>query len=161
MTDSLLALDPGKVTGWSLWTLDDDFPMTRLEYGLAKGGIDGFISFMELRLGIWRPDIIVCEHFDLDGRTRYPDLTPRDCEGALRAMVSALGLEVVWQNTDMKALCRDQTLKDHGLWLTGSDPAIRHDDARDVNDSQVHALAYAKASGHEPTVALYWPEQPD
>lgn len=164
MTESVLVFDPGEVTGWSLWTLDSEYPMYRLEYGLIKGGLDGFVSWLELRLGRLRPDILICERFNTkDGRVARADLTPLYLEGALYAISSALGLEVVWQGTDMKALCSDDTLRANGLYFLPSeakgDPAIMHVDARDVNDSQRHALAYAKSTDHEPTIALYWPDR--
>ena len=163
MTESILAFDPGDVTGWSLWAYDPDYPVQRLEYGMIHGGLEGFIQFLELRLGRLHPDILICERFNTeDGRVGRADLTPIYLEGALAAICSALGIEIIWQDTYMKSLCTDDTLRAHGLYIYPKqvkvDPAIMHTDARDVNDSQIHVLAYAKSTDHEPTIALYWPD---
>lgn len=166
MTDSLLSVDPGQVTGWSLWALDDEHPLQRLEYGLVKGGVEGWLTWQERRLGELRPDVIVFENFNPNlGYGGAKDFEALEIKGAFRAGCRALGLEVTFQETDMKALCKDDDLRRLGLWILPSeakvDPAIMHEDARDVHDSFIHALAWAKASGHEPTVALYWPEPAD
>jgi hypothetical protein len=160
MTDTLLAIDPGQVSGWSLWLVPDDLPMQRIEYGLVHNGRPGFLEWMADKLGPLRPDILVCEQW----RTRdgAADITPVYIEGQLEAVCAALAMEITWQGTDMKAMCSDDTLRQHGLYIMPAeakvDPAILHIDARDVNDSQRHALGWGKAHGHEPTVDLYWPE---
>lgn len=160
MAEMLLAFDPGGATGWSLWLLDEDNPLQRVEYGLIQGGEDGFLDWAEQHLGQLRPDIIVCERFnpDLgtgDGRKSYE---PMLIQGALKAICRALGIEVIWQDIGMKSLCRDDVLKRSGLWVEGSD--VGWEDGRDVNDSAIHALAWAKVSDHEPSVRCYWPEDP-
>lgn len=162
MTESILAIDPGESTGWSLWALEPEYPMQRLECGLVHGGEAGFITFMEVRLGRFRPSIVVCEEWNInDGRRGNPRFSLR-IEGALMAMTSALGIELVFQPTSMKDMCRDSVLKEHGLWITNKqareDPQILWQDARDVNDSQINALAWAKAIGHDPTIEAFWPD---
>lgn len=164
MTDSILALDPGESTGWSLWALDDDYPIQRLDYGLVKGGMEGLVTFMEVRLGAVRPDVIVCEKWNVNDGRRGDPTEPLRIEGAMYAIASALGLELVFQPTSMKDQCHDYVLQDNGLWISPAeaklDPAILWVDARDVNDSQIHALAWAKTTAqHEPTLAAYWPER--
>lgn len=164
MTESVLTIDPGEVTGWSYWALDPEYPIQRLEYGLIHGGLDGFITWMEIRLGRLRPDILICEKWNPnDGRVYGDPTEPLRIEGAIAAMVSALGIgDVEWQFNSMKALCTDDKLREHGLYIMPShakvDPAIMHKDARDVNDTFSHTLAFAKASGHQPTIDLYWPD---
>lgn len=162
MSESLLALDPGEVTGWSLWVLDDDAPLQRLDYGLIHGGTFGAAEWLEQRLGVLRPDILVCERWNrFDGRAGDPTY-PLQIEGLLIGAARALGLEITWQSNGMKDLCRDSTLKEFGFYIMPAaakvDPAIMWEDARDVNDSQRHALAWAKAADHEPTVTAFWPE---
>lgn len=164
MTESVFVLDPGKVTGSSLWLLDRDAPVQRVEYQMIHGGMDGFISFMEVRLGPMRPDLVICEQWNVNDGRQFGDPTePLRIEGAIATMCSALGIELVWQKNDMKALCSDETLKEHGLYIfpkdAKTDPAINWTDARDVNDTALHMLAWAKASGHEPTIDLYWPDR--
>lgn len=162
MSESILVIDPGEVTGWSLWALDREYPVQRLEYGMIHGGLDGFITFMEVRLGRMRPDLIICEKWNTNDGRRGDPSNPLRIEGALQAMCSALGLELLWQMNDMKSLCTDATLIEHGLYITPKeakvDPTILHVDARDVNDTAIHMLAYAKASGHDATIALFWPD---
>ena len=162
MSELLLAIDPGEVTGWSTWQLEDDAPLTRLDYGLVKGGALGWRSWMSAKMRM-RPGLIVCERFNPNdgraGKANYVDHLR--IEGGLLVAADALGLpDPIWHHNDMKALCSDATLKSHGLWLTGRDERIGWQDARDVNDSQRHALAWAKAAGHEPTLLRYWPPAP-
>jgi hypothetical protein len=158
VTDTLLTFDPGKTTGWSLWCFDEDHPLQRLEYGLIKGGVHGFADWIEQHLGVMRPDVLICEKWDRDGRQFGRAEFSLPIEGLLIGACRALGLEITWQGTDMKALCKDSVLRASGLWLYGKDPEIDWEDARDVNDAQIHALAWAKAHGHEPTTSLFWPE---
>lgn len=164
MTDILLALDPGESTGWSSWLIDDDAPLQRIDYGLIKGGLKGFVMWMSTTLGN-RPDLIVCEEFNPHlgyGGGSAKNYEPLYIEGALYAMTDALQLEVVWQGADMKPLCSDEKLREQGLYISNAEarenPAISWMDARDVNDSQRHALAWAKLTEHEPTISSLWPE---
>lgn len=156
----MLAIDPGEVTGWSTWAMEPDAPLKRLDYGLVKGGAEGWVIWMSRNM-MMRPDMTVCERFNPnDGRAaKAAYIDHIRIEGALMAILDALALpSPIWHYNDMKALCTDATLKSSGLWLTGADDRIDWQDARDVNDSQRHALARAKASGHEPTLLEYWPE---
>jgi hypothetical protein len=136
----LLSIDPGKVTGWSLWTWSKTQPLERVKYGVIPGGVYGFIEW-------WRriepePDEIVFERFFLgddfvNDRTMQASLI----EGALLARVD-------------KRAVPDRVLKVHGLWLTGTE--VDWEDGRDVNDTQIHALAWAKRQEHEPTLRRYF-----
>jgi len=163
MTETILGIDPGESTGWSLWLLDNDAPIQRVDYGLIHGGVDGFITFMEVRLGSMRPSVTICEKFnEKDGRVAVADLTPLPIEGAIRAIASALALELIFQPTAMKSMCSDEKLKELGFYITNAEarenPKIRWQDARDVNDSEIHVLAWAKSIDHTPTVEAYWPD---
>lgn len=164
MADALLAIDPGESTGWSLWAVPDDAPMMRLEYGLVHGGRAGFQAWSREHLAALRLDIIVCERFNphLGYGGAAKDYTPLYIEGQLDIISEALAIEVIWQDTSMKDLCRDAVLKREGLYIQPAqakvDEAILWQDARDVNDSMRHALAWAKAIDHDPTVRAYWPE---
>lgn len=161
----LLALDPGKVTGWSLWewTVESNTPARRTDYGLVKDGVEGFkkwfIGERPVPIGL-----VVCEKFQLDQRTASPDTTPLVIEGVLIALCA---VPIVWQPTSTKSEVGDAVLKVRRsnevkktlepLWLTGKNPKIRHTDARDVNDSQIHALAYLRHA-HRPTAAWLYPD---
>lgn len=161
MTDVILAIDPGLATGWSTWAYDPERPLMRLDYGLVQGGVAGWIEWMTSTLGLLRPDVTVCESFKLDGRTKFPEVEPLRIEGALLAVYDALSLpSVIWQPNSTKVQVQDAVLKRTGFWLTGKD--VGWADARDVNDSQIHALAYVKlleeTTDLQPTTAAYWPE---
>lgn len=163
MTETLLALDPGGVTGWSTWLLDDDVPLMRADYGLIKGGLRGMVQWMSQNLGVIRPDVTACEKFNLDKRTHDPDLTPVYIEGALVAVYDALGIEEPeWQATDTKAMTNNEALRRAGLWIfpreAKVDPKIMHRDADDVHDTYRHALGWARLHDHMPTVEMYWPD---
>lgn len=154
--------DPGETTGWSLWEMPDDKPMMRLQYGAIKAGVDGFIYWAERNLGILRPTLIIFERFNPDlGYGRGKDYQALEVQGSVKTLASALGIDLVLHDTNMKALCTDNDLKRLGYYIMPEqarvDPAILHEDARDVNDSQIHALAHAKASDHESTLAAFWP----
>lgn len=156
-TSTLLALDPGGVTGWSTWVFDDEHPIQRLEFGLIRGGVAGARIWFEDHLGTLRPDVLVCERFNpkLGTGGTDKDYEAMWIQGGLYMIAPALGLTVTWHDVGMKAMCRDETLKEFGLWING--PEIDHEDGRDVNDSQLHALGWAKAHNHSPSVEFYWP----
>lgn len=163
MADTVLSFDPGESTGWSLWTYDEAHPMQRLEYGLIKGGLRGFVFWNTYHLGALRPDTIVCERYNPHLGGGAKNYEPLYIEGALYAITDALAMEVIWQEIGTKDQCHDSVLRENGLWVSNedarTDPAIDWIDGRDINDSQAHALAWAKLSDHEPTIALYWPDR--
>ena len=165
MSELILGIDPGEVTGWSLWALEDDRPIQRLEYGLIKDGRAGWLRLGGMWLGQLRPGLVICEKFNEDdGRKGVANLTPIWIEGSIETMCDALGLEVLMQPTAAKSQVHDDVLRRAGLYIENrvakKDAAIMHQDARDVNDSQIHVLAWAKAAiDHEPTIALYWPDR--
>jgi hypothetical protein len=148
----LLSLDPGKVTGWSLWTWDHVNALERVKYGVIPEGIYGFIAWWHRTNP--RVDAIVFERFFLgddfvNDRTMQASLI----EGALLALVPPAFPTYFQRRVDKRAV-PDHVLKQHGLWLTGTQ--VGWEDGRDVNDSQIHALAWAKRQEHEPTLRRYF-----
>jgi hypothetical protein len=158
MTDyeTHLYVDPGMTTGLSLWSYREDAPIQRLDYWAVPLGMIGMETWMSSKLGRLRPDLTVCERFDRNEIVPGVVLEPLPIEGLLYGACMALGLELEMQERVVKAMCSDETLKRSGLWLTGDD--VGHIDARDVNDTQRHALGRAKAHGHIPTIEAYWPD---
>lgn len=150
----LLAIDPGKATGWSLWAYDSALALTRRDLGVIPGGVHGFILW-------WRElphciDEIVFETFRLgDDFVNDRTMQASQIEGALLALVPP-EFPIWWQRRSDKRAVPDHVLKRHGLWITGS--AVDWEDGRDVNDSQIHALAWAKRQEHEPTLRRYFGE---
>src|SRR4051812_3156241 len=45
MTETLLSIDPGEATGWSIWLVDEDRPIQRIEYGVTPNGVEGFLDY--------------------------------------------------------------------------------------------------------------------
>jgi len=163
VSETIWSCDPGGTTGWSLWELPDDSPIMRLDYGAIKGGFLGYLFWMERNLAVLRPSLIIFERFNPDlGYGKAKDYEALEIQGSARTAASALGIDIVLHDTNMKALCHDDDLKRLGFYITPAqakvDPAILHTDGRDVNDSEIHALAHAKAIDHEPTMTAFWPE---
>lgn len=158
----LLALDPGDATGWSVWDLEPDEPIFRLDYGVIPNGIDGFIAWTMNHHHYLREAIVVCERFVPDGGAQ--EYEPLGIEGALRCALAYLGAPPpTFQLRSRKrnlgdAKVRDQLLKTLNLWVTGADPKVAWVDGRDVNDTAIHALVWAKDHEHQPTLAAFWPE---
>lgn len=156
-TETLLAFDLGEANGWSYWTLSSTTPITRLDYGLVPGGLNGLLDWLEVHLSPLNPSYVVCEKFETDGRPGSIVGVPG--EGAVAALARVqLGIEVDWQTNVYKRQVSDDDLRAAGLWLTAKADGIPWKDADDVNDSQRHALAWAKTRDHQPTIAAYWPD---
>lgn len=158
MDSHVIAFDPGKVTGWSRWEYLPDQPMQRLDYGLIGDGLDGVIDWCLRNERYLSESTLVCEGYIPESlATEWR--TPIRIEGALTALAACHAVPPpIFQARATKRSVTDAVLKREGLWLLGSDPKIGWEDARDVNDSQLHALAWAKHEGHLPTIRRFWPE---
>jgi hypothetical protein len=137
---TLLALDPGKTTGASLWKYSSDEPLECTWHDQIEGGTKGFIHYM---FDHAEPDIVVAEQFVLDGRTPNPDVTPLQIEGALMAYYE----HVIFQRNNFKKHVSNELLKEHDLYWKGEQHAM---------DSARHALAYMKINRHMPTLQKYF-----
>lgn len=143
----LIAFDPGKTTGVSLWQYDSDTPLTLVGHGQIEGGVDGFLEYFYPK-GMFLPwDVIVSESFVLDGRTPNPDVTPLKIEGILEAHAHRTGALVRFQRNNFKAHVDNDLLKKFELYKPGQPHAM---------DSMRHALAYMKTSMHMPTLNHYF-----
>lgn len=124
-------------------------PLNFIDGGQIPNGVAGFVDWVSsvAPAGFNGNVTIVSESFVLDGRTKFPDLTPVRIEGALTAL---LGDGVVhYQRNTYKGRVGDDKLKELGFWIPGQ---------RHQMDARLHALAYLKTQGHLPTVSTYWPE---
>lgn len=155
MSESILSIDPGKATGWSSWVIGDEMPMTRVDFG--------YISATEFVSWFWdqapRYDHIIFERFRLGGDVVYPDLSPEFLRGEAQAVVELHGLPpLIYRYRFQKGehVVSEEILRRHDLWVTGA--PIGWEDGRDVNDSTIHALGWAKENDHLPTLAAYWPD---
>lgn len=138
----LLALDPGKTTGFAFASIFDNEPLTILSTGQISGGLDGFISWCR-RSGD-TADTVIAEGFRLDSRTVKPDTTPLLILGALRV----LRPDFITQMNTAKVHAPDSALKRWGMWLPGQQHA---------RDAIRHLVAYAKLTHHRPTLEALWP----
>lgn len=150
----LLALDPGgqpmssvsrSATGWSMWQLEDNEPLSHMMHGQVPGNEHAFSRWFHWviagGLGI-APGIIVSELFHLDGRTTFPDVTPLKIEGVLAGV---WGDTVIYQQNTLKSALPDEKVKQFGHWWEGQPHAV---------DSARHAYAYARSIRHRPTLEL-------
>lgn len=156
----LLAIDPGKATGWAVLNYDCGEPANLVEAWTTHDGIEGFSDMYwntrdhangaELLSDTF--DDVVCEGFVLRNNGFVPALNAVEIIGFLKGM----GESVNWQLRTDKALVPDRILKEHGLWQTGK--MVGHTDGRDCNDAIIHGLAYLFKTRHVPTIAKYFPE---
>lgn len=143
----LIAFDPGKTTGVSLWQYDSETPLTHIGHGQIEGGLDGFLEYFYPK-GMFLPwDVIVSESFVLDGRTPNPDVTPLKIEGALESHAHRTSALLRLQRNNFKAHVDNDLLKKFNLYWPGQQHAM---------DSARHALAYMKVSMHRPTLDHYF-----
>lgn len=152
MLNKLLTIDPGVATGIALGWYNEYHPYERTHFWLVKGGVQGFLHWYyaeapnEVYAAEW-----VSEAFVLSsGNDFVANLESVRIEGAM----AALGLHPTYQFRTDKALCKDEVLKQNGLWVTGKQ--CGHTDGRDVNDATIHALARMKKLKHRPSLAHYW-----
>ena len=141
----LLALDPGKTTGASLWVYDEETPLEPYARWQVEGGLYGFLDFFDQIKKF--ADQIVSESFVLDGRTPNPDVTPLQMDGALMAFWPVYNTPVAFQRNNFKKHVSNELLKAHGLYWKGEPHAM---------DSARHALAYMKTQRHMPTLQKYF-----
>lgn len=148
----LVAVDPGVATGICLGYYSETEPWRRIDTWIVKDGIEGFIRWYYTEA----PDLVhvsewVVEKFVLSGGNDFVANTePLRIEGA----IIALGLKPVWNYRYDKALCKDEVLKKHKLWVTGK--MVNHTDGRDANDAAIHSLALMKKRAHIPSLKHYW-----
>lgn len=146
----ILSFDPGKQTGITLGEYSDTEPYRRLDYWQVGGGLAGFLAWQSEHAEITGTSETVSEKFTLRNNKFVADTTPLLIEGAM----ITLGMDCIWQQPALKATVPDKILKDNGLWLTGK--MVGHKDARDANDSCIHALAYLRRKHHAPTLKAFW-----
>ena len=154
----LLSIDPGLATGISLWRVPSNEPLERVDYWLVKDGLRGFMSWVYDHF-LDGFSFVVLEEFIQDGRTPRVDTNALEIQGYLKGTSQFLWPEnqkLYLHRNSRKTTVGDKLLKQHGFWLTGRDVAWT--DGRDVNDSQLHALAWAK-DNHAPSREYFWPNR--
>lgn len=147
---TVVAFDPGAITGIAVGMFSDDVPLVRVDMGA--------ITYQELLEGFDHlldepAQYIVVEKFESrSGQDFAPDLTPVRVEGLLDL---AFGDRIVWRSPSLKSQVPDRVLKDNDLLLTGTH--VDWEDARDVNDATIHMLGFvAFTLQHRPTLEKYF-----
>jgi hypothetical protein len=160
----LLSIDPGKNTGIALGYYDSLTPYRLLERWQVHDGFDGFITWWyAARIHI---DELVVEKFILANNDFTADITPKEIEGAIKALLWDDPLPTWWQPRTDKALLtgypdsaktkaqkqrvRFDFLDRFGLFKPGSE----NDDS---NDAITHSLVNLKKRRHMPTMMAFWP----
>ena len=105
----ILALDPGLHTGAAIFDVWGD-ERDGWNHWQVEGGVHGIAHFLK-NCGGW--DVMVCEAFNLDGRTPKPDLTPVEVIGYLKGTYSPI--QFVTPATH-KPLITDAVLKRAGYY---------------------------------------------
>lgn len=150
MNKYILSFDPGGTTGWAMGVYTDNQPLTFIGGGQIPDGLAGFNLWMAGRTSIFRRgDVaVVAESFVLDGRTKFPNITPLRIEGALEAWLYPI--QPIYQRNTAKGYVSDQRLRDYDLWIPGQ---------RHQMDARIHAMACMYLMGHVPTLNAYgWGE---
>lgn len=147
---NIVAFDPGAVTGLAGGVFSETEPLTITAYEL--------LTYEELRDGIdlfreYTFDHVVAEVFTNRTNNDFAaDLTGVRVEGILDAGFDG---KVVWRDRTKKSQVPDQILKDHGLWVKGSE--VNWTDGRDVNDAIIHMIGYVAFDlRHRPTLEEYF-----
>lgn len=147
----LYTIDPGVATGIALGWYEETHAYDRTNVWIIKDGLSGFLDWFEDDQPVNPFNALwVSERFVLRDNDFVANTEPLKIEGALET----LRLRPTYQLRTDKALCKDEVLKEHGLWVTGK--MVGHSDGRDANDATIHALAYLKKQRHLPTLKKYW-----
>lgn len=144
---TMLSLDPGGTTGYSLLKVTGDSQLEIYRSGQIKGGLKGFLDFHWDVLEDEHIDLIVCESFELREGVYGVDLSPVYIIGALEALYPKT--DIIYQAPYQKPLCDDMRLKKLGLF----EPGKPH-----RNDAVRHAVIYLRNTKHMPTLVAGWKE---
>jgi len=168
--DYYMAVDPGMATGVAIGRVTEEEPLEVIYVGIIPQGAQGFIDWLEFTSNgkaITEMDCmkhfpneyanidyhldIICETFQLRGGVINPNLEPLRIEGII---LDRFQSAIHWQHPSDKMLIGDEFLKEHDLWLTGSQ--VNHEDGRDANDALQHLFAHMAKKRHLPTLHEYW-----
>lgn len=154
----LISFDPGWATGWSVWYWDNKTPLTRKDYGVTPQGAEG-LSELLWNVESWQApffwDAVISERFVPDGSAGGRETVSAQGEGVLihafDNVTFQLRSEKVWFGRTVAD--SDARLKELGLWIDNSE--VDWTDARDVNDSQHHAIKWAIKNRHRPSIEYF------
>lgn len=119
----IVALDPGRTTGWATYDLG--------EHMHAGQWVEPLSVYSEL--SDMRPTLIVCESFLFRQKIKI-DFTPVEVIGVVKLFCYQSGIELVMQTpSQAKHFFTDDRLKERGLYQAGQPHA---------NDATRHMLYY-------------------
>lgn len=158
-----MAVDPGMETGVVVLEFEGDTPARIVRRVQVTGGLDGLVPRLPMRLDQRTVDHVVCEKFRTTPRVyRAAELEALRIEGLVKTSTYWAGVDLEWQYPDSMLLrgsvgsrsenkrAADDTLRDMGLWTTGSQ--VSRPNANDVNSAMKHAVAFLRKVGHRPTL---------
>ena len=152
MTDkqTIIAFDPGKVTGIATGEFSTDEPLRITSFAAVtyENLLAGWTGLLEADY-----NFIVSEVFVARTDNEFvPDLTGVRVEGLIDLAYTPF---VRWRERTKKSQVKDSILKDHGLWVTGGQ--VDWEDGRDVNDAINHMLGFVAFDlRHKPTLQKYF-----
>lgn len=155
----VLGVDPGGTTGLCLLRVPEHRPAEVMELLEVPDGTEGFIARW-WGMHDW-PHHIVCEAFNLDGRTPKPDLTPVEIIGVLKGWHGgsdgnySVGKLTFQTNTQGKHLMTNDVLKRAGYYPERGKVGGGH-----ACDALRHSLTYVvKTLKHKPTIQKLYPQE--
>lgn len=147
---TIVAYDPGKVTGIATGVFSDTEPLTITGSGIVPYDdfVDGFVILQEEEY-----DYVIAEVFESrDGQKFAPNLVGVRVEGILDV---AYDQNIEWRSPSKKSQVPDKILKDSGDWVTGND--VDWEDGRDANDAIIHLIGFVAFDlKHKPTLRKYF-----
>jgi hypothetical protein len=152
----ILAIDPGKASGFALSEVDDETGEWKLlQVFVTHDGVSGVADAFwngELYLG----DVTVVERFIV--RPNQPvDPVALEVIGFIKG-THPRPATIEWRLRSDKKHIPDAMLKQHGLWHTGKQ--VGHEDGRDVNDAIIHTLSWlCFKARHKPTIEWLFPDE--
>jgi hypothetical protein len=117
----IVALDPGKITGWALWE-HGEYSVGQLEQHEVWDWLDKGFRFTDV--------LVVYEEFRVREDTNRADLTGVEVIGVIKEWERQRGIKLKDQHSSQaKHYFTDKRLKDAGLWVKGKPhamDALRH-----------------------------------
>lgn len=138
----LLSLDPGEMTGWTLWDCIPGQDDVRIAHGqMACWPLSDFVPEFEQFLGRWRPTFCVYESYHiydwkLDTHS-FSDVPTLRIIGSIETQLLQQSIPYTHQTAQVaKNFVKDERLKYMGYWETG----LKH--SRDAHRHAMYFLCF-------------------
>lgn len=154
----ILAIDPGKASGFAFSEIDEDTGEWRLlKVWVTHDGVDGVAEqYWDGGGAYLNADVTIVERFIV--RPNQPvDPIALEVIGFIKGTHPRADT-IEWRLRSDKKHIPDALLRQHGLWYTGSQ--VGHTDGRDVNDAIIHTLSWlCFKARHQPTIEWLFPDE--